>query len=281
MKERFTDNLNIKSFLVVYSIVTAIAYSALYYCYHGIYNKFVLPYDHLTFPLISTVIIGVFIAIKIFLTFAFIKDKSENTARNLTAVIETDFAFLMIFLPLLVFTFIGNLRHLSNTSGTTNQYILIGVFAGTIILTCAYNILTICTIICRREILKAKGMFHFFVMPIYLLLILIASIVEIAFIFSYYSAVKPRTNWWALIITLFLYSISFVFLFILAKKSKLTKAFSNGLLITTITLRVIYFLFWILIFGFELIIPELFILIMSIPFLSGAIAAKLITNKIQ
>ncbi len=109
MKDKLTKDLDIKAFLVVYSIISIVAYVALYNLFIGTYDVLTDPFDYYKFPVISAVGVGIFICIKIFLTFIFINDKSENANKNLTAVIETEFSFLLIFPLFLIPTFTSRL----------------------------------------------------------------------------------------------------------------------------------------------------------------------------
>lgn len=295
MTNKITKDLDIKTFVVFYSIISIVAYVALCHLFVRSYEFLTKPFleDHeipITsygdkFPSVSAVISGLFVLIKIFLTKAFIKDKSENSQRNLTALIETDFAFLLIFLSYITFYFVDEIfLSLEYSNAGTIIAVLTATFLATLILIGIYNCLAICALKCRKEIFSEKGVFHFFINPINILVILAGLCMELGYVFAY-GSYKFKVQWWEFVYALALYAISFVFLILLAKKSKITPDLSKQIFATNVSLTIIsrILLVWLRIFIWKFDYIEcLFVtLMMCIPLLSGAFVAKRIANKKQ
>lgn len=254
MKGKLTKDLDIKAFLVVYSIISIIAYVALCRLFvvssqlltflfleeHEIHSFF-LPDK---FPWGSAVIVVTFMAVNIFRTNIFIKYKGDNSEQNISATLQIDFTFLLISLIYLIIYFVDEIViSFDYTNSTEISLVLVSVFLVSLIFIGAYNSLAICTIKFRKEIFSENGVFHFFIKPISILLTLAGLIMEFPYVFAY-GSYKFKIQWWEFIYALAPYTISFVFLFVVAKKSKLTPDFSKQIfktnLILTITSRTLF-----------------------------------------
>ncbi len=283
MKGKLTKNLCNKAFLVIYYLISIIAYVALYCLFIDTYHKLTDPFDYYKFPLVSAIITALFVLLKIFLTLVIIKRKDKSSTQNLTGIIEWDFSVLPVFLLILCVGFSVPLKFmLEDREYGAELYTLIGVFIGTILLLCVYNILAICAVKCRREIFKQNRVLHFFITPVYFVLTLIALLCEFHYTINL-NSIKFPVKWWDIVIPLAFYALSFLFIFILAKRSKITKPLEERILLLTVVMRILYSL----LLGLNFLLDPghtarlLITLFMTIPCLAGAFTAKKITNKKQ